>query len=110
MRRREALVPARSRGKFRLKVPAWRARMSAVPDASEKRSPPPSPNRALRFSGDHLILVDGSGFIFRAYHALPPLTRKSDGLPVGAVLRLLQHAVEAAVDMKARRTRRPTWR
>ncbi|MEM7238399.1 MAG: 5'-3' exonuclease H3TH domain-containing protein, partial [Pseudomonadota bacterium] len=35
--------------------------------------------------GDHLFLIDGSGFIFRAYHALPPLTRKSDGLPVGAV-------------------------
>jgi len=33
----------------------------------------------------HLYLVDGSGFIFRAFHALPPLTRKSDGLPVGAV-------------------------
>jgi len=37
-------------------------------------------------SGDHLFLVDGSGYIFRAYHALPPLNRKSDGLPVGAVL------------------------
>ncbi|MEM9343426.1 MAG: DNA polymerase I [Pseudomonadota bacterium] len=35
--------------------------------------------------GSHLSLVDGSAFIFRAYHALPPLTRKSDGLPVGAV-------------------------
>ncbi|MBF2717464.1 DNA polymerase I [Agrobacterium vitis] len=35
--------------------------------------------------GDHLFLVDGSGFIFRAFHALPALTRKSDGLPVGAV-------------------------
>ncbi len=35
--------------------------------------------------GCHLHLVDGSAFIFRAYHALPPLTRKSDGLPVGAV-------------------------
>ncbi|SFT78212.1 DNA polymerase I [Pseudovibrio denitrificans] len=34
---------------------------------------------------DHLILIDGSTFIFRAYHALPPLTRKPDGLPVGAV-------------------------
>src|SRR5205809_7521966 len=32
-----------------------------------------------------LYLVDGSGYLFRAYHALPPLTRKSDGLPVGAV-------------------------
>ncbi len=35
--------------------------------------------------GSHLSLVDGSAFIFRAYHALPPLTRKSDGLPIGAV-------------------------
>ena len=35
--------------------------------------------------GHHLHLIDGSSFIFRAYHALPPLTRKSDGLPVGAV-------------------------
>ncbi len=35
--------------------------------------------------GSHLHLIDGSAFIFRAYHALPPLTRKSDGLPVGAV-------------------------
>jgi DNA polymerase-1 len=35
--------------------------------------------------GCHLHLIDGSTFIFRAYHALPPLTRKSDGLPIGAV-------------------------
>ena len=35
--------------------------------------------------GHHLHLIDGSAFIFRAFHALPPLTRKSDGLPVGAV-------------------------
>jgi DNA polymerase-1 len=34
---------------------------------------------------DHVYLIDGSGYIFRAYHALPPLTRPSDGLPVGAV-------------------------
>ena len=34
---------------------------------------------------DHFYLIDGSGYIFRAYYALPPLTRKSDGLPVGAV-------------------------
>ena len=32
-----------------------------------------------------LYLIDASAYIFRAYHALPPLTRKSDGLPVGAV-------------------------
>ena len=36
--------------------------------------------------GDHIFLVDGSSYIFRAYHALPPLSRKSDGLQVNAVL------------------------
>ncbi len=36
-------------------------------------------------NGDHLFLVDGSAYIFRAFHALPPLTRKSDGTPIGAV-------------------------
>jgi DNA polymerase-1 len=36
-------------------------------------------------TGDHLFLVDGSGFIFRAFHAIPSLNRKSDGLPVNAV-------------------------
>ncbi|WP_421905706.1 DNA polymerase I [Mameliella sp.] len=35
--------------------------------------------------GCHLHLIDGSAYIFRAFHALPPLTRKSDGLPIGAV-------------------------
>ncbi|WP_024276410.1 DNA polymerase I [Hyphomicrobium sp. 802] len=35
--------------------------------------------------GSHIYLIDGSGYIFRAFHALPPLTRPSDGLPVGAV-------------------------
>ncbi|ARJ69887.1 DNA polymerase I [Paracoccus contaminans] len=35
--------------------------------------------------GSHLHLIDGSAFIFRAFHALPPLTRKSDGVPIGAV-------------------------
>ena len=34
---------------------------------------------------NRLILIDGSAYIFRAYYALPPLTRKSDGLPTGAV-------------------------
>jgi DNA polymerase-1 len=47
--------------------------------------------------GCHLHLIDGSAYIFRAYHALPPLTRKSDGLPVGAVAgfcNMLQRYVE----------------
>ncbi|MEL6744168.1 MAG: 5'-3' exonuclease H3TH domain-containing protein, partial [Pseudomonadota bacterium] len=54
--------------------------------------------------GDHLFLVDGSAYIFRAYHALPPLTRKSDGLPIGAVSgfcnmlwKLLQEARDTSV-------------
>ena len=59
------------------------------------RSPPgrfamdsrPRPRYPLPMKkGDHLFLVDGSGYIFRAYHALPPLNRKSDGLPVNAVM------------------------
>ncbi len=47
--------------------------------------------------GCHLHLIDGSAFIFRAYHALPPLTRRSDGLPIGAVsgfCNMLQKYVE----------------
>ncbi|SFL27805.1 DNA polymerase I [Shimia haliotis] len=47
--------------------------------------------------GCHLHLIDGSAFIFRAYHALPPLTRKSDGLPIGAVAgfcNMLQRYIE----------------
>ncbi|MEP4195031.1 MAG: DNA polymerase I [Aliishimia sp.] len=47
--------------------------------------------------GHHLHLIDGSAFIFRAYHALPPLTRKSDGMPIGAVAgfcNMLQRYVE----------------
>ena len=48
--------------------------MATVP---EPRAPKP---------GDHLFLVDGSSYIFRAYHALPPLNRKSDGLQINAVL------------------------
>ena len=48
-----------------------------------------------------LYLVDGSGFIFRAYHALPPLTRKSDGLPVGAVAGFCNMLWKLLVDMKA---------
>src|ERR1700719_4231518 len=47
--------------------------------------PAAAKSRALKF-GDHIYLIDGSSYIFRAYHALPPLTRKSDGLQVNAVL------------------------
>ena len=54
--------------------------------------------------GDHVFLVDGSSYIFRAYHALPPLTRKSDSLPVGAVAgfcnMLWKLLADADVDVK----------
>jgi DNA polymerase-1 len=48
-----------------------------------------------------LYLVDGSGFIFRAFHALPPLTRKSDGLPVGAISGFCNMLWKLLVDMKS---------
>ncbi|HVZ30659.1 MAG TPA: DNA polymerase I [Asticcacaulis sp.] len=44
-----------------------------------------APETAVAATTKRLVLIDGSGYIFRAYHGLPPLTRKSDGLPVGAV-------------------------
>ncbi|MGZ5871635.1 MAG: DNA polymerase I [Bradyrhizobium sp.] len=60
-----------------------------MPKTSEKSSPKAAPKpvaaKALK-KGDHVFLVDGSSYIFRAYHALPPLNRKSDGLQVNAVL------------------------
>src|SRR2546425_8498419 len=56
-----------------------------MPKPSEKTLPKPVAAKKLA-QGDHVFLVDGSSYIFRAYHALPPLSRKSDGLQVNAVL------------------------
>ncbi|MBV1693112.1 MAG: DNA polymerase I [Hyphomicrobiales bacterium] len=56
--------------------------------------------------GSHVYLIDGSGYIFRAFHALPPLTRPSDGLPVGAVHGFCQMLWKLVQD--ARGTRGPT--
>ena len=50
-------------------------------DEAKAKTPVKAPGK-----GDHVFLVDGSSYIFRAYHALPPLNRKSDGLQVNAVL------------------------
>jgi DNA polymerase-1 len=70
-------------------MPASAKPKAKTADKAAKSSPAPAPSnpaaRPLK-KGDHLFLVDGSGYIFRAYHALPPLTRKSDGLQVNAVL------------------------
>ena len=73
----------RARGRANIPGKSWTetsSRMSDAADTAVNRSP----NRPVR-KGDHVFLVDGSSYIFRAYHALPPLTRKSDGLPIGAV-------------------------
>ncbi|THD46886.1 MAG: DNA polymerase I [Bradyrhizobium sp.] len=56
-----------------------------MPKTSQKAAPNPVAVKPLK-KGDHVFLVDGSSYIFRAYHALPPLNRKSDGLQVNAVL------------------------
>jgi len=63
--------------------------MATASQASKPRKaavcsvPPGEPVPIIK--GSHVYLIDGSGYIFRAFHALPPLTRPSDGLPVGAV-------------------------
>ena len=49
---------------------------------------------------DHVYLVDGSGFIFRAFHALPPLTRP-DGTPVNAVLGFVNMLVKLTSNLEA---------
>ena len=51
---------------------------------------------------DHFYLIDGSGYIFRAYYALPPLTRKSDGMPTGAVSGFSSMLFKLLEDSKSR--------
>jgi len=74
--------------------------------AAQKASPKPAkpqaavnPATALK-KGDHLFLVDGSGYIFRAYHALPPIARKSDGLQLNAVFGFCNMLWKLLRDMK----------
>src|SRR5262249_20685509 len=72
--------------------------------AQSARSAPPVAQAPKK--GDHVFLVDGSSYIFRAYHALPPLNRKSDGLQVNAVLGFCNMLWKLLRDMKAEE--RPT--
>src|SRR3954469_4894827 len=67
--------------------------------AKAVKSPVATPASGLKKT-DHVFLVDGSGYIFRAYHALPPLTRKSDGLQVNAVLGFCNMLWKLMRDMK----------
>ena len=58
---------------------------------------------------DHFYLIDGSGYIFRAYYALPPLSRKSDGMPTGAVNGFCNMLYKLLEDSKSKENlQRPT--
>ena len=73
--------------------------MSATKASKPAAKSPASSSVKLKKT-DHVFLVDGSGYIFRAYHALPPLTRKSDGLQVNAVLGFCNMLWKLLRDMK----------
>jgi DNA polymerase-1 len=74
--------------------------MPAAQKTPPKPPKPPSAAKPLK-KGDHLFLVDGSGYIFRAYHALPPINRKSDGLQLNAVFGFCNMLWKLLRDMKA---------
>jgi DNA polymerase-1 len=76
-----------------------KSKSAAKPKAAPSSVPSNPAARPLK-KGDHLFLVDGSGYIFRAYHALPPLTRKSDGLQVNAVLGFCNMLWKLLAEMK----------
>src|SRR6201992_4377982 len=67
-------------------MPKSPQKAASTKPAAAKPVPAKTPPAKIPGSGDHVFLVDGSSYIFRAYHALPPLNRKSDGLQVNAVL------------------------
>jgi DNA polymerase-1 len=71
----------------------------AAANPAPRKTSDPAAIGALK-KGDHVFLVDGSGYIFRAYHALPPLNRKSDGLQVNAVLGFCNMLWKLLRDMK----------
>src|SRR2546430_14983040 len=73
-----------------------------MPASSKSVSPANSASPAPRAAkkGDHLFLVDGSSYIFRAYHALPPINRKSDGLQLNAVFGFCNMLWKLLRDMK----------
>ncbi len=74
--------------------------MPAAQKAPPKAQKPQLAAKPLK-KGDHVFLVDGSGYIFRAYHALPPINRKSDGLQLNAVFGFCNMLWKLLRDMKA---------
>ncbi|MBR0966649.1 DNA polymerase I [Bradyrhizobium diazoefficiens] len=85
-------------------APKTAAKADTKPAADKPAAKPVAARAAGK--GDHIFLVDGSGYIFRAYHALPPLNRKSDGLQVNAVLGFCNMLWKLLRDMPA--DNRPT--
>src|SRR5579864_3556111 len=70
--------------------------LPGIMPAAQKAQPAALPVK----KGDHVFLVDGSGYIFRAYHALPPINRKSDGLQLNAVFGFCNMLWKLLRDMK----------
>src|SRR3979490_1060053 len=79
--------------------PANPPNATATADTVPTAPTPPAQAAGLK-KGDPVFLVDGSGYIFRAYHALPPLTRKSDGLQLNAVFGFCHMLWKLLRDMK----------
>src|SRR5579864_3380367 len=82
------------------------AKTSAQKSSAQKPPPKASAETAPTAAkplkkGDHVFLVDGSGYIFRAYHALPPINRKSDGLQLNDVFGFCNMLWKLLRDMKA---------
>src|SRR5437588_1534989 len=73
--------------------------MPAKAAQESTKTKPAAPAAPIK-KGDHVFLVDGSGYIFRAYHPLPPLTRKSDGLQLNAVFGFCNMLWKLLRDMK----------
>ena len=71
-----------------------------MPAAQKSQAKKPPAAGAKLKKGDHVFLVDGSGYIFRAYHALPPINRKSDGLQLNAVFGFCNMLWKLLRDMK----------
>src|SRR5579885_2346448 len=88
-------MPANAKAKTKAKPAEKPAAKS-----TESQAVPANPAARPLKKGDHLFLVDGSSYIFRAYHALPPLTRKSDGLQVNAVLGFCNMLWKLLAEMK----------
>ena len=70
-----------------------------APPKTQKSAPVAVAGKPVK-KGDHVFLVDGSGYIFRAYHALPPINRKSDGLQLNAVFGFCNMLWKLLRDMK----------